>query len=149
MDADPLPAWPALPHHLDMRWMLDVPGVVGFALSIVDAKADPHRRQAAIGRGSVIRPRGGSSGSHIRVAADRVTIWCAIRTKSTLAAPWCVIAVGLRIRCSPPTAQDPCIWVSRGLDAARVILGHKSPSITEVYAEIDAAKAVKIMAKVG
>ena len=36
-----------------------------------------------------------------------------------------------------------------GLDAARVILGHKSPAITEVYAEIDAAKAVEIMAKVG
>ncbi len=36
-----------------------------------------------------------------------------------------------------------------GLDAARVILGHKSPAITEVYAEIDSAKAVEIMARVG
>ena len=36
-----------------------------------------------------------------------------------------------------------------GLDAARVILGHKSAAVTEVYAEIDAAKAVEIMAKVG
>jgi integrase len=36
-----------------------------------------------------------------------------------------------------------------GLDAARVILGHRSPQITEVYAELDHAKALDIVNKVG
>ena len=36
-----------------------------------------------------------------------------------------------------------------GLDAARVILGHKSLAMTEIYAEIDAARAVEIMERVG
>lgn len=36
-----------------------------------------------------------------------------------------------------------------GIEAARVILGHKSAMVTEVYAEIDTAKAIDIMAQVG
>lgn len=36
-----------------------------------------------------------------------------------------------------------------GLDAARVILGHSSPTVTEVYAELDYEKAADIMAQVG
>jgi integrase len=36
-----------------------------------------------------------------------------------------------------------------GLDAARVILGHRSPQITEVYAELDHAKALEVIGKVG
>ncbi|MCF7975527.1 MAG: site-specific integrase [Phycisphaerae bacterium] len=36
-----------------------------------------------------------------------------------------------------------------GLDAARVILGHSSPTVTEVYAELDYEKAAQIMAQVG
>ena len=36
-----------------------------------------------------------------------------------------------------------------GLDAARVILGHRSPRITEVYAEIDMAKGIQVMEKIG
>lgn len=36
-----------------------------------------------------------------------------------------------------------------GLDVARVILGHSSPAVTEVYAEVDRAKAVEVMASVG
>ena len=36
-----------------------------------------------------------------------------------------------------------------GIDAARVILGHTSPATTEVYAELDRAKAIEIMSKVG
>jgi integrase len=36
-----------------------------------------------------------------------------------------------------------------GLDVARVILGHSSPAVTEVYAEVDRAKAVEVMARVG
>jgi integrase len=36
-----------------------------------------------------------------------------------------------------------------GLDAARVVLGHKSPQITEVYAELDVSKAAEIMAQLG
>jgi len=36
-----------------------------------------------------------------------------------------------------------------GLDAARVILGHSSPAVTEIYAELDHAKAMQIMAEVG
>jgi integrase len=36
-----------------------------------------------------------------------------------------------------------------GLDAARVVLGHRSPQITEVYAEIDVNKAAEVMAKLG
>lgn len=36
-----------------------------------------------------------------------------------------------------------------GLEAARVILGHKSAAVAEVYAEIDQAKARQIMGEVG
>jgi integrase len=36
-----------------------------------------------------------------------------------------------------------------GLDAARCILGHRSPLITEVYAELDASAAEKIMSAIG
>jgi len=36
-----------------------------------------------------------------------------------------------------------------GLDAARAVLGHSSPVVTEVYAELDVAAAVEIMAKIG
>jgi integrase len=36
-----------------------------------------------------------------------------------------------------------------GLDVARVILGHSSPAVTEVYAEVDRTKAVDVMARVG
>ena len=36
-----------------------------------------------------------------------------------------------------------------GIEAARVILGHRSAAVTEVYAEPDHKKAADIMAKVG
>ena len=36
-----------------------------------------------------------------------------------------------------------------GIEAARVVLGHSSAAVTEVYAELDLAKAADIMAKVG
>jgi integrase len=36
-----------------------------------------------------------------------------------------------------------------GLEAARVVLGHRSAAVTEVYAEIDRTKAAEIMLRVG
>jgi integrase len=36
-----------------------------------------------------------------------------------------------------------------GLDAARAVLGHRSPQITEVYAEIDVNKAAQVMERLG
>jgi integrase len=36
-----------------------------------------------------------------------------------------------------------------GLDVARVVLGHRSPQITELYAELDTARAAEVMAKLG
>jgi integrase len=36
-----------------------------------------------------------------------------------------------------------------GLDAARAVLGHRTPAITEVYAEIDIGKAAEVMQKLG
>jgi integrase len=36
-----------------------------------------------------------------------------------------------------------------GLDTARAVLGHRSPRITELYAEIDVAKAAEAMTKLG
>jgi integrase len=36
-----------------------------------------------------------------------------------------------------------------GLDVARVVLGHSSPVVTEVYAEVDREKALDVMGKVG
>jgi integrase len=36
-----------------------------------------------------------------------------------------------------------------GLDAARVVLGHRSPKVTEVYAEIDTNKAAEVAARLG
>ncbi len=36
-----------------------------------------------------------------------------------------------------------------GLDVARAVLGHSSPAVTEVYAELDHAKAADAMARIG
>jgi integrase len=36
-----------------------------------------------------------------------------------------------------------------GIDTARIILGHKSAAITEVYAELDHGKAVEVIERVG
>jgi integrase len=36
-----------------------------------------------------------------------------------------------------------------GIEAARVVLGHRSASVTEIYAEMDSAKAADIMSRVG
>jgi integrase len=36
-----------------------------------------------------------------------------------------------------------------GIDAARAVLGHRSPAVTEVYAEVDLNKATEIMARIG
>ena len=36
-----------------------------------------------------------------------------------------------------------------GIEVARVILGHRSAAITEVYAEMDAKKAIDVMALLG
>lgn len=36
-----------------------------------------------------------------------------------------------------------------GLEAARVVLGHRSPQITEVYAELDVSKATEVMERLG
>ncbi len=42
-------------------------------------------------------------------------------------------------------------WLRKefGLDVARVILGHSSPAVTEVYAELDREKAITVMERVG
>ena len=47
--------------------------------------------------------------------------------------------------------HNAATWLRKefGLDAARVILGHRSPTITELYAELDADKAAEIMGRVG
>lgn len=36
-----------------------------------------------------------------------------------------------------------------GIEAARVVLGHASADVTEIYAELDLAKAAEIMGRVG
>ena len=36
-----------------------------------------------------------------------------------------------------------------GLDAARVVLGHRSAAMTEVYAELDKQKALRVMEELG
>ncbi len=36
-----------------------------------------------------------------------------------------------------------------GIEAARVVLGHASSAVTEVYAELDLNRAADIMAQVG
>jgi integrase len=36
-----------------------------------------------------------------------------------------------------------------GLDAARAVLGHRSPKVTEVYAEVGFQKAAAVMEKLG
>jgi len=36
-----------------------------------------------------------------------------------------------------------------GLEVARVLLGHKTAAITEIYAEADQQRAVEVMAKMG
>jgi integrase len=42
-------------------------------------------------------------------------------------------------------------WLRKefGLDVARIILGHSTPVVTEIYAEADAEKALAVMERVG
>ncbi len=47
--------------------------------------------------------------------------------------------------------HNAATWLRKefGLDVARVILGHSSPAVTEVYAEVDREKALVVMEQVG
>ena len=47
--------------------------------------------------------------------------------------------------------HNAATWIRRefGLDVARVILGHRTPVVTEIYAEADHGKAMDVMARVG
>jgi integrase len=47
--------------------------------------------------------------------------------------------------------HNAATWLRKefGLDVARVILGHSSPAVTEVYAEVDREKAMVVMERVG
>ena len=36
-----------------------------------------------------------------------------------------------------------------GIEVARIILGHSSAAVTEVYAELDQARAMEVMAQIG
>lgn len=47
--------------------------------------------------------------------------------------------------------HNAATWLRKefGLDVARVVLGHRSPAITDEYAEIDFGKAQEIMGRVG
>jgi integrase len=47
--------------------------------------------------------------------------------------------------------HNAAIWLRKefGLDVARIILGHRSPAITEIYAELDREKAISAMQKSG
>jgi hypothetical protein len=47
--------------------------------------------------------------------------------------------------------HNAATWLRKefGLDIARVVLGHRSPQITEHYAEIDFGKTQEIMGRVG
>src|SRR5262249_22009212 len=48
-----------------------------------------------------------------------------------------------------PPAKATEIRREAGLDAARAVLGHRSPQVTEVYAELDLARAAEVMEKLG
>lgn len=41
------------------------------------------------------------------------------------------------------------LYKERGIEAARVILGHTSAAVTEIYAEMDRKRAAEIMSMVG
>ena len=47
--------------------------------------------------------------------------------------------------------HNAATWLRKefGLDVARVILGHSSSSVTEIYAEVDQEKAISVMGRVG
>ena len=47
--------------------------------------------------------------------------------------------------------HNAATWLRKefGLDVARIILGHRSPAITEIYAELDRDKAISAMQKSG
>ena len=47
--------------------------------------------------------------------------------------------------------HNAATWLRKefGLDVARVILGHRSAAVTEVYAEVDFEKAIAVIGKVG
>ncbi len=59
---------------------------------------------------------------------------------------------GWRSKVEPqPVPPQRCTFLHKdfGIDAKRMILGHTSPATTEMYAELDRAKAIEIMGKVG
>ena len=55
-------------------------------------------------------------------------------------------------RWSPHKLRHCCATRLRrefGLDTARAVLGHTSPAVTEIYAELDERKASLAMAEIG
>jgi hypothetical protein len=53
------------------------------------------------------------------------------------------------IRINSATTRRRGLRREFGLDVARAVLGHSSPAVTEVYAELDGAKAAEAMERVG
>ena len=90
-------------------------------------------RLGALGQG--VRRVGNSYRTHVvRKAIDRACVKAGVR-------PW----HPHQLRHSAATR----LRKAHGLDAARVLLGHRSPAITEVYAEIDRGRALQIVARDG
>jgi hypothetical protein len=48
-----------------------------------------------------------------------------------------------------PTSKATWLRKEFGLDVARVVLGHRSPQITELYADLDTSRAIEAMASFG
>ena len=61
------------------------------------------------------------------------------------------VNVSMIVRMSGTYGNNAATWLGKefGWDVACVILGHCSPTVTEVYAEVDRDKAVAIMEQVG
>ena len=98
--------------------------------------------------------------AHVRRRPDRLTHWPKPRTQTGdhyTSASYCYAihkacrAAGVPVWGPNRLRHNAATFLRKqfGIEAARVILGHTSAAVTEVYAEMDRAKAADIMSVVG
>jgi integrase len=120
--------------------------VQAYLFSPADALQDLHQRRAAA--------------AHVRRSADqlkRKTKPCKQPGEHYTSASYCYAihkacrTAGVHVWGPNRLRHNAATFLRKefGLDAARVILGHTSAAVTEVYAEMDRKKAAEIMEQVG
>jgi len=109
-----------------------------------------HREQKRLARKTPLSCGNKSGTNRKSEAKRRPGEWYTSRTYYVAIRRAC-IAADVPVWAPNQLRHNAATWLRKefGLDVARVVLGHRSPRVTETYAELDEGKAAAVMAKVG